>query len=76
MKAWKAFLFEHDWLDSFSEKEHCSRRTPRSTANYEHIGFGLHQSADDNKKTLKSKVALKMNRNVGHVIHVLPRETG
>src|SRR5881392_1937430 len=62
MEAWKRFLFEHDWLDAFPEKEHCCRRAPGSAANYEHIGFHLHQGADDNKKTLASKEDFHFSR--------------
>jgi hypothetical protein len=50
VKPRERLLFENDWLDSFSEKEHCRRSTRRSTADYKNIGFDHHEGADDNKR--------------------------
>src|SRR5438876_5480133 len=52
MEARKRFLFDHDWLDSFPEKEHCCRRTSGSATDYEHIGF--HVQGFPTKRTRKA----------------------
>src|SRR5204863_466158 len=56
MEAGKRFLFQHDWLNSFAEKEHCCGRTTGPATNYEHIGFRIQGvSTKTTRKALESK---------------------